>query len=151
MKRALAPLLLVVVTLGLAACAGSSVRGAPPAPSAAELQKLTQLALQSARLAGDGAPTDGIVVRTTRQIAEAVSGGGGVGHGSTPAYFVIVHGNFKDCGVPMPPGASCPTGTTLTLTIDPRTNSSTDFGLESRTPDVNKMGASQPLPLGVHG
>jgi hypothetical protein len=151
MKRALASLLLGVIVLGLAACGSSGGRGAPPAPSPAELQKLTQLALQNARLAGDGAPTDAIVVRTTRQIAAAVSGGSEVGHASTPAYFLVVHGKFKDCGVPMPPGASCPTGTTMTLTIDPRTNASTAFGLESRNPDVNKMGASEPLPLGAHG
>lgn len=154
MKRALVPLLLVAVALGLAACGGSqprSVRHAAPPPNAEELRKLATLALEAANGAGDAHPTDALVVPTTRRIAEAVSAGSGVGYASTPAYFVVVHGKFKNCGVPLPPGAQCPTGTTITLTVDPRTNRSTDYGIESRTPDVSKIGPSQPLPLQTAG
>ncbi len=154
MKCALGTLLLVVLALGLSACGSSHprvVRGAPPPPSAAELRKLAHIALQTAAGAGDASPTNAIVVPTTRRIAEAVDAGSGVGYGSTPAYFVAIYGKFKDCGVPLPPGAACPTGTTLTLTIDPRTNRSTDGGVESGTPDVNKMGTSVPLPLQATG
>lgn len=154
-KASATPLLVAVVALGLAACGGGShprsVRGAAPPPSAAELQKLAQLALDSARGAGDANPTDALVVRTTRKVAELVDTGSGVGFASTPAYFVVVHGTFKDCGVPLPSSAKCPTGTTITMTIDPQTNTSTDFGIQSGTPDVNKMGPSESLPLQTAG
>src|SRR5438105_3821744 len=150
MRIARSAVLLPVVVLGLAACGGSHprvVRGAPPPPNAAEMRKLAHLALDAAKGAGDAHPTDAIVVPTTRRIAEAVDAGSGVGYASTPAYFVVVHGQFKNCNVPIPSGANCPTGTIITLTIDPRTNTSTDFGVESRMPDVNKIGRSEPLPL----
>jgi hypothetical protein len=151
MRRSFVPLLLVVVALGLAACGSEHprvVRGAPPPPNAAELRKLAHLALQVARGAGDAHPTDATVVPTTRRIAEAVDAGSGVGYLAAPAYFVVVHGTFEACNVPLPSGAACPTGTILTLTVDPRTNESSDGGVESRMPDVNKIGKPEPLPLG---
>jgi hypothetical protein len=149
MKRALVPVLLAAVALALAACGDSHrrvVRGAPPPPSAAEFRKLAHVALRAAKGAGDAHPTDAIVVPTTRRIAEAVDAGSGAGFASTPVYFVLVHGQFKACDVPGAP-SGCPTGTIITLTIDPRTTRSLDFGVESRMPDVNKIGKSEPLPL----
>jgi hypothetical protein len=99
--------------------------------------------LEEAVAAGDPHPSSGVLVPTTRRIAEQVDVGD-PSEANTPAYFVLVHGNFTADG-PGPPGAAPPTGSILTLTIDPKTNQSTDSGVEDRMPDLDAIGRSEPL------
>jgi hypothetical protein len=111
--------------------------GAPPPPSPAELRTLEQLALSGANGAGDTHPTDGVVVPSTREIAEHVDAGAVV-DSNQPVYFLLVHGHFT--GNMAPPGGPPPTGTVLTLTVDPTTNTATDSGIGDATPDLNAIG-----------
>ena len=142
------------VTIGVAAAAGAFGGGsqgglggeAPPPPGAAELASVRQLVLQAAARMGDGAPTDGVLVPTTRRLAELVDVD--TAEPDTPVYFALVHGEFTDYGARLPKGAKPPTGTILTLTIDPGTNQSLDTGLVGAMPDLNAMGEPEPLPLG---
>jgi hypothetical protein len=122
------------------------VAGAAPPPTPAELRTLERLVLKVAADWGDPQPTDAFVVPTTRRVAEQVDAGDPLAP-DTPAYFVVAHGHFTAADVPIPPGAKAPTGTVLTLTVDPQTNESTDDGLEDRTPDLDAIGKPEPLPL----
>lgn len=143
------------VTIGVAAATGAFggnsqprlVGDAPPPPGAAELAALERLALQAAATMGDSAPTGGVLVPTTRRLAELVDVD--TDEPDTPVYFVLVHGEFTDYGARLPKGAKPPTGTILTLTIDARTNQSLDTGLVGAMPDLNTMGDPEPLPLGT--
>lgn len=148
---ALGVVVAAAVTLGIAAATGAFgggshpriVRGAPPPPSPRELTAIKRFVLQQAAAAGDPHPTSGVLVPTTRRIAEQVDAGD-PSEANTPAYFVVVHGTFE-ADAPGPPGAAAPKGTILTLTIDPRTNQSTDGGVEDRMPDVDAIGRPEPL------
>jgi hypothetical protein len=116
---------------------------APPSPSPAELAAIRQLALRAAAGMGDPSPTDGVLVPTTRRLAELVDVD--TIEPDVPVYFVVVHGEFKADSAP--PGVEPPTGTILTLTIDPATNESLDTGLVKAMPDVNAIGEPEPLQL----
>ena len=142
------------VTIGVAAATGAFggnsqpalAAEAPPPPDAIELDSIRQLVVQTAAAMGDAAPTNGVLVPTTRRLAELVDVD--TDEPDTPVYFVLVHGEFTDYGARRPKGAKPPTGTILTLTIDPGTNRSLDTGLVGAMPDVNAMGEPEPLPLG---
>jgi hypothetical protein len=148
----LAGALLVVVALAVAAGVGafggawSPTRGAAQPPSSAELQKLAAYALDAATQDGDAHPTGAFVVATTRRIAEEVAAGDN-GEPNTPAYFVVIRGRFTLTDVSVPPGSRAPTGTVLTLTIEPRANQSLDLGAGTRMPNLYAMGQPEPLPL----
>jgi hypothetical protein len=149
----LAAALLAVVGLTIAAAFGAFgggsglVQGAPPPPSPAELRALGRLSLKVASLNGDPRPASAIVVPTTRRIAEEVSAGDD-GEPNTPAYFLVLQGKFRAMDVPVPAGAAAPTGTILTLTIDPGSNTSSDFGLgHGRLPNLYAIGIPEPVPL----
>ena len=152
----LAAALFVVVALATAAGVGafggawSPTRGAAQPPSSAELQKLGAYALDAATQDGDPHPTAAFVVPTTRRIAEEVAAGDN-GEPNTPAYFVVIRGHFTLNDVSVPAGSRAPTGTVLTLTIDPRANRSLDLGAGTRVPDLYAMGQPEPLPLPASG
>jgi hypothetical protein len=102
------------------------------------------MVIRDATAEGDPHPTDGVVVPTTRQVAERVDAGAGV-DSNQPVYFLVFHGRFTvDRG---PLGAALPTGTVGTLTVDARTNRGTDGGVEGREPDLYAIGQPEPLPL----
>jgi hypothetical protein len=144
--------LLAVMALASAAAAGAfgghayPPQGVPPPPSPAELQKLGRHALSAASQAGDPHPTSAVVVPSTRRIAEQVDAGAGI-EANTPVYFVVLHGRFRLTNVSVPPGATAPTETILTQTIDARTNGGLDVGLGDRMPDLYAIGQPEPLPL----
>lgn len=149
MEAALAAVLAVIAAVAVG-CGGSHarvarvVKGAPPPPSRSELRTLTRLALSAAGGAGDPHPTDGVLVASTRKIAERVDAGAVV-DSNPPVYFVVLHGHFT--GNMAPAGGRFPKGTVLTLTIDPRTNEALDTGIGRRVPNLDAIGKAQPLPL----
>jgi hypothetical protein len=147
----LAALALAALTFGIAAAAGAFHRGpngvAPPSPAPAELAAIRQLVLQAASTMGDPSPTDGVLVPTTRRLAELVDVD--TAEPDTPVYFVLVHGRFTDYRAPVPKGGKAPTGTILTLTIDPGTSQSLGTGLVGAMPDLNAIGKPEPLSLGA--
>jgi len=143
---------LAALSFGIAAAAGAFDRGPaaaqgapPPPPSATELAALQQIALRAAAKTGDDAPTGAVLVPTTRRLAELVDRD--TTAPDTPVYFILVHGKFTAFNASVSPGGKAPTGTILTLTIDPATNESLETGLVAAMPNLKAMGDSQPLPL----
>lgn len=144
MKRVavLAAAVLAVAGLGSAYATGAlggdsnprTVGVAPPPPDAAQLGSIRQLVLQAATSMGDPSPTDGVVVPTTRRLAELVDVD--TNEADTPVYFVLVHGDFTG-------------GRLLTLTIDPATNEPLGSGLVGKMPDLKAIGTPEPLSLGA--
>jgi hypothetical protein len=138
---ALAAGILVAAGLGSAYAAGAfggdskprAVADAPPPPDTAQLASIRKLVLRAATKLGDPEPTDGVVVPSTRRLAELVDVD--TNEADIPVYFVLVRGAFKG-------------GRILTLTIDPRTDRSIDTGLVGAMPDVSAIGAPAPLSLG---
>jgi hypothetical protein len=132
--------LLVAAGLGSAYAAGAfggdakpqTAGVAPPPPDAAQLASIRQVVVRAATRLGDPHPTDGVVVPTTRRLAELVDVD--TAEADIPVYFVLVHGDFTG-------------GRLLTLTIDPETNRSLATGLVAAMPDVNAIGTPQPLSL----
>lgn len=107
---------------------------APPQPDEAQLAAIRQLVLDAAAKRGDPTPTDGILIPTTRRLAELVDVD--TAEADIPVYFVLVHGDFEG-------------GTSLMLTIDPTTNESLGTGLVGAMPDLNAIGTPEPLSLGA--
>src|SRR4051812_39237061 len=98
----LAALALAALTFGIAVAAGAFQQGSnvvkavvPPSPAPAELAAIQQLVLRAAARMGDPSPTDGVLVPTTRRLAELVDVD--TAEPDTPVYFVLVHGRFSDC------------------------------------------------------
>jgi hypothetical protein len=156
MKRLLALLAaaaLVAVGLGSAYAAGAfesdshmpASEVAPPPPDAAQLASIRQLVLRAATAMGESAPTDGVVVPTTRRRAELVDVD--TNEADIPVYFVLARGHFTDYAARIPKGAEPPTGTILTLTLDAATNESLGTGLVRNMPDVNAIGTPESLRL----
>src|SRR3954453_3110109 len=151
----LAALALAALTFGIAVAAGAFQQGSnvvkavvPPSPAPAELAAIQQLVLRAAARMGDPSPTDGVLVPTTRRLAELVDVD--TAEPDTPVYFVLVHGRFTDHSAPVPKGAKASTAALLTLTIDPGTNQSINTGLVSAAPDLNAIGTPEPLSLGTN-
>jgi hypothetical protein len=117
---------------------------APPPPDATELAAIRQLVLRESSTMGEPHPTDGVVVPTTRRLAELVDVD--TNEADTPVYFVLARGDFTAYDASVPPGGKPPTGSILTLTIDPSTNESIGTGLPAAMPDLSSMGTPQPLP-----
>jgi hypothetical protein len=151
----LAAFVLVAAGFGSAYAAGAFGGGsrphpattgvAPPPPDEAELATIRQLVLEASTNLGDPTPTDGVVVPTTRRLAELVDVD--TDEPDTPAYFVLVHGAFTDYAARVPKGAEAPTGTLLAVTIDGATNEVLGGGLVGAMPDVNAIGNPEPLEL----
>lgn len=143
MRRRLIPAIVlgaaVAASLAIAAASGAfggspkphAVRAVPPA--SAELATIRQLVLAAAAKMGDPSPTGGVLIPTTRRLAELVDVD--TAEVDIPVYFVLVRGRFKG-------------GSLLTLTIDPATNRSLGTGLVGAMPDLNAIGTPEPLSLG---
>jgi hypothetical protein len=153
----LAAALLAAAGVGSAYAAGAfggdqrprtaAVAAPPPPPGAVELASIRHVVLRAATKMGDPTPTAGVVVPTTRRLAELVDVD--TDEADTPVYFVLVRGTFTDSAARLPKGAKPPTGTILTLTIDPTTNESLGGGLVRSIPDVAAMGKPEPLALNM--
>jgi hypothetical protein len=65
-----------------------------------------------------------------------------------PSYVIVLQGDFVS-DAPRPYGAPAPTGTVLTLVLDPATGGVTDFGVRYSTPDLTALGPG--VDLGVSG
>jgi hypothetical protein len=149
----------VVTSLSTAgATARSSASGSAPArPAVPETAipatvtgKLDAVALQTATASGDATPTSVQAVATSEGAAVTVATPGD----STPAsssetvYLVVLKGNFTLGNVPVPPGASAPTGHYLTFTVATGSLAILDLGLSNSAPPaaLKSIGAVTTLP-----
>ena len=147
--------LFAVVALTVAAGAGAfgsgqypaAIVGAPPPPSAAELQKLGRIALTAAADDGDAHPAWAAVVPTRRQVAEQADNAGWV-NTNPPVYFIVVVGHFR---VPLSVNRRFFTGGVLTRTIPTHPGGAGDGSLQQTVPNLYAMGRPEPLPLPASG
>lgn len=99
-------------------------------------------------MCGDPHPTLAQWVETTRQRAVSSQSGDTVDSGSTPVYFVVLHGNFVDTKAYVPGGAAYPAGTVLSFTIDAANGQLLDLTLTKSDPDYSHTGEPQTFALG---
>lgn len=104
---------------------------------------LAQAALIKAAVAsGDSSVTHGQWVRVTRGIANALTSGGSVGvEGSEKVVLIEARGNFTATYAHPPHGAPLPTGTEMTLILDPISGQVLDYGLSHTAVDLSSVGA----------
>jgi len=123
-------LLATVTTLSSTA---SATAGA--AIPAAAITRITSAALGTARQNGDASPESAAAVATThaRALRIATPGDKVPQAGAQTVYLVVMKGKFT-ANFPMPPGVSKPTGTYLSITLNPATFQVMDLGLAHRSP-----------------
>jgi hypothetical protein len=65
-------------------------------------------------------------------------------------YLIVMTGHFVDAHAFIAPGQPAPSGTTITFTVDPKTQGIRDFGLSNASPDTSSVAMSAvyflPLP-----
>jgi len=101
-----------------------------------------QAALVKAAVAsGDSSVTHGQWVRVTRGIADALTSGASVGvENSEDVVLVEARGNFIATYAHPPYGAPLPTGTDMTLILDPISGQVLDYGLSHAAVDLSSVG-----------
>lgn len=98
--------------------------------------------IKAAVASGDRSVIHGQWVRVTRGIANALTSGGSVGvEDSEDVVLVEAHGNFTATYAHPPYGAQLPTGTEMTLILDPTTGQVLDYGLSNTAVDLSSVGA----------
>jgi hypothetical protein len=94
---------------------------------------------------GDPEPDDVTAIATTHNAAvHAAMEGDDVGDDEA-VDLIVMTGDFSASGAKHPPGAETPTGTVLSLVIDPRSGEIWDYGLDDRRPDLSSLGAPTSL------
>jgi hypothetical protein len=140
-------LLAAFVASGTAAAFISAGQSQSAPGAAAALPSFAQTAVQRvATINGEPTPTQAQWVETTRQVAVASQSSDGVDSDQN-VYFVILHGQFVDTHAYMPPGASAPTGTVLTMTVDASTGEVLDSGLSDIAPNYTDTGTPAAFSL----
>lgn len=102
-----------------------------------------QAALVKAAVAsGDSSVTHGQWVRVTRGVANALTSGGSVGvEDSENVVLVEALGNFTATYAHPVYGAPLPTGTVITLILEPTSGKVLDYGLSHSAVDLSSVGA----------
>jgi len=118
----------------------------PPDPE--ELAYLREVALRVAAETGDPHPTGGRVWASTRARANMLLSGDRVDT-DQPTYMLVVEGDFVADNAPGPAGAPAPTGSVLTLVLDPSIGGVLDFGVLNSVPDLTALGPG--ADLGISG
>jgi hypothetical protein len=122
----------------------ASDKASPDAQYPVTPAALGAMADQWATSAGDSSPTDIHYVVTTLSNAESLAygdsttGGPGVDL-SAPVALIAARGMFTRSSMRVPPGATAPTGSVLTLTVD-ASGICTDQGLSGAYPDLSALG-----------
>jgi hypothetical protein len=103
---------------------------------AAVAGKLDAVALQTATASGDAKPASVQAVATSEGAAVAVATPGDSipGSSSETVYLVVMKGDFTLGNVPVPLGASAPTGHYLTFTVATGSLGILDLGLSNSAP-----------------
>ena len=98
--------------------------------------------IKAAVASGDSSVTHGQWVRVTRGVAIALTSGASVGiEDSEDVVLVEAQGNFTATYAHPPYGAPLPTGTEMTLILDPTTGQLLDYGLSNAAVDLSSVGA----------
>jgi hypothetical protein len=126
---------LSVTLTALSPAAGATAGSAIPASAIA---RLTSAAEAVARQNGDADPASTAAVSTThaRALREATPGDTVPQGAGQTVYLIVMKGKFT-ANFPMPAGARKPTGTYLSITLNPATFQLMDLGLSYRAPSVS--------------
>jgi len=121
--------------------------GAPFPPDQQELSDLRDVALSVAAHNGDPHPTSGRLWAASRSRATRLLDGTRADT-DQPSYVMVLHGDFVT-DAPRPEGTPAPTGTVMTMVLDPSTGEVMDFGVRNSTLDLTALGPG--ADLGVSG
>src|SRR5579862_1055690 len=103
--------------------------------------ELRTMALQASSANGVPSPkTIEAVASPDHQAAEKIVSGDGVNDHVAVYVVEVTGGTFTDNAASRPPGASAPSGSVLTFTLDAQSFSVTDFGLTDTAPDLSQIG-----------
>lgn len=133
--------------IAIVAAVGSAVliamSGGHASTQDAYMDAHAQAALVKAAVAsGDLSVTHGQWVRVTRGVANALTSGASVDVGnSEDVVLVEARGNFTATYAHPPFGAPLPTGTEMTLILDPTSGQVLDYGLSRTAVDLSSVGA----------
>lgn len=131
----------------VAAILGSAVLIATSGEHASAQDAYTDCQAQAAMVkaavaSGDLTVTHGQWVRTTRGVANALTSGASVGvENAEDVVLVEARGNFTATYAHPPYGAPLPTGTEMTLILDPISGQVLDYGLSHAALDLSSVGA----------
>ena len=124
-----------VVALSLAGARVFAASQAPRHGSSAISRRIEAVACRIARGMGDRSRCQVVWVATRRQAANREAGGDIVDT-NQPVYLVAVRGRFVDRMASVPPGASAPRGTVLTLVLDRAHLQVLDLGVSNSWPHL---------------
>lgn len=123
--------------------------------TAAVAGELDALALRIATASGDAKPASVQAVETSEGAAVTVATPGDSipGSSSETVYLVVMKGDFTLGNVPVPPGASAPTGHYLTFTVATGSLGILDMGLSNSAPPaaLKSIGAAPSSPAARSG
>jgi hypothetical protein len=125
-------------TIAVGASALATTRPAHRHPHLTE-RRVLSIARGFAASAGDKHPVLIQHSAGTRAAANRVAGGDVAG-GSDWSYLIAMRGHFVLNDTSSPPGSAAPSGTVLTLIVNARTGTRTDFGVSNRYPNLKKLG-----------
>ena len=107
----------------------------PKTPITLDASTVRSMAVSAAEGYGDPTPVNIVAVKTTRGHANEIMEPGLPSSSETtdptPVILVTMTGSFTAKGMPIPPGAAVPTGTTLTIAYDATTGQPLDSNLRS--------------------
>ncbi|MBV9949620.1 MAG: hypothetical protein JOZ69_22455 [Myxococcales bacterium] len=103
------------------------------------------MALQASSADGVPSPKIEAVASADHQAAEKVVSGDIVNDHVAVYVVEVTGGTFTENGASIPPGASVPTGSALTLTVDAQSFRLLDVGLTDRAPDLTALGPAVSL------
>jgi hypothetical protein len=115
----------------------ASAKAGPRIPASA-VARLAAIARTVASQNGDAKPTSTLAVTTTQAKAlRAAAPGTTIPIGANkPVYLIFMKGSFT-ANVPTPPGTGRPTGTYLSIMLNPATFQLLELGLSHRAPPVS--------------
>jgi hypothetical protein len=132
------------VSLTSASPAGATAGSVVPASA---ITQLTSTALAVARQNGDAGPVSAEAVTTThaKALREATPGDTVPPAGAQTVYLVVMKGRFT-ANFPVPAGTRKPTGTYLSITLNPTTFQLMDLGLSDHAPPLS-LGSFGPVSM----
>jgi len=133
------------------AYAAGNARSTPTAPTvdlprSAEVARYRANALAFAAANGETRPADANIVGSRREFANVALFGSEV-DSDQEVFVVRLHGHFVGYQASVPPGQPLPTGSVLTLVFDANTHGLTDWALQKREVELQRLGTPQPLEV----
>lgn len=155
--------LIAIAALAVAACGAADVptsttaqvgqlrpEAGRPVPASA-IHRLTVMADRAIKAnEGHGVAWATVVVTTHAKALTSATPGDFVPDKKTIVYLVTIKGHFVAVGASVPPGATAPRGTYLSMVISAKTLAGLDGGLSAKAPPVSPASLGPVTHLKVH-